>query len=161
MAWSIAVLIFSGLVVTFSRRVMIHSLTDIHTSHIRFPLSTLTAAFQREDTFGLGYSPDPFLWGQKGLGSRLRQTYPDSFLGRFDAGDAELELSQRLHWPSSSESEITITPTLCLSVISTQSISEEICRQHPRRYTQSSLGPRPKTNPSTDRFQYCTWGRVW
>ena len=59
MAWSIAVLVFSGLVVTFSRRVMIHSLTDIHSSHIRFPLSTLTAAFQREDTSGGGYSPDP------------------------------------------------------------------------------------------------------
>ena len=161
MAGSIAVLIFSSLVVIFSCRVMIHSLTDIHTSHIRFPLSTLTAAFQHEDTSRRGYSPDPFLRGQKGLGSRLRQTYPDSFLGCFDAGDAGLELSQRLHRPSSSDSEIMITPASCLSVISTQSISEEICRQHPRRYTQSSLGPRPKTNPSTDHFQYCTRGRVW
>ena len=78
MAWSIAVLILSGLVVTFSRCVMIHSLTDIHSSHIRFPLSTLTAAFQREDTSGRGYSPDPSLPGQKGLGSRLGPYRPDA-----------------------------------------------------------------------------------
>ena len=51
---------------------MIHSLTDIYSSHIRFPLSTLTAAFQRQDTSGQGYSPDPFLRGPEGSGVQTR-----------------------------------------------------------------------------------------